>query len=106
MTFLPGKRYPGRNREHWRTLDVDVAVLRDVHKVDTFVLLVQDDELDAARVPTIDKVMARAGINLVRFPIRDGGVPSNTVAFHKVLVDLITRIRDDQRVVVGMPWAG
>ena len=55
MTFLPGKQRDGWSGLHWRDLDADARVLRDEHGVDTLLLLVEDHELEAARVPTSPK---------------------------------------------------
>lgn len=71
MTFLPGKQGEGFAGRHWRDLRADAARLRGAHGVDTLVLLVEDHELAATRVPHIAEALTDAGIDLVRFPIVD-----------------------------------
>ena len=101
MTLLPGKRYPGQAGEHWRHLATDAATLRDVHGADTLLVLVEDHELQAARVPDMAQAMENAGIELLRFPIVDGGVPADTQAFHALTHGLLQQIYQGRTVVVA-----
>ena len=101
MTFLPGKQRDGWSGTHWRDLPADVARLRDEHRVDTFLLLVEDHELRDARVSGIADVMADAGIALVRFPIRDMDVTRDRDGLRDVLDDVLARLVDGQSVVVA-----
>jgi ADP-ribosyl-[dinitrogen reductase] hydrolase len=101
MTFLPGKRDHGISGHHWRDLDVDVQRLRDVHRADAFVLLVEDHELRATSTTAITATMERAGIRLIRFRIIDGGVPLDAVVFRLQLDDVSARLRAGERVVVA-----
>ena len=101
MTFLPGKRHPGRAGDHWRELDADATALRDVHDVDTLLLLVEDRELEAARVRLLGHAMSQAGIKLLRHPIVDFGVPADEQAFRAVLHEVIERVRSGQHVAVA-----
>jgi hypothetical protein len=101
MTFLPGKQRDGWSGPHWRDLEVDVARLRDVHGVDAFLLLVEDHELEGARVPEIASVMADAGIEFLRFPIRDMEVTEDRGGLRAALDDVLTRLRAGQRVAVA-----
>ena len=101
MTFLPGKKGPGMHADYWRDLDTDAAQLRQVHGVDTLLLLVEDFELADARVATIGEVMERAGIELVRHPIRDVSVPADADAFREMLDGMQRRILDGGRVAIA-----
>src|SRR5664279_5626182 len=76
MTFLPGKR----DHVHHRDLVPDVHVLRERCGVDSFLLLVEDHELDLLHVPNIAQVMAAHSIELLRHPIVDVDVPSDSAA--------------------------
>ena len=87
MTVAPGRR--------------DVAVLRGVERVDTFVLLIEDHELEILGDPGIAATMAEAGIELLRFAIVDGSVPVPQGAFRDFLDDLLERLARGQRVVVA-----
>jgi hypothetical protein len=101
MTFLPGKQRDGWTGPHWRDLRADVARLRGVLGVDALLLLVEDHELEAARVPDIAAVMAEGGIELLRFPIRDMDVTSDREGLRLTLDDVLGRIADGQSVVVA-----
>lgn len=101
MTFVSGKRYTGRAGKHWRDVLTDAAVLRDVHGVDTLLLLVEDHELDKARVRGIDEAMSGVGIELIRHPIEDGCVPADREAFRAVVDGLTERIQAGRNVVVA-----
>jgi len=101
MTFLPGKRSPGYFAEHWRELEADAARLAEEHGIDTFLLLVEDHELDRARVRDIAATLPRYGIELLRHPIVDGGTPADEVAFTDVLKDVERRLAAGKNVAVA-----
>jgi ADP-ribosyl-[dinitrogen reductase] hydrolase len=101
MTFLPGKQRDGWTGLHWRNLRVDVATLRAEHRVDSFLLLVEDQELEAARVPAIAAVMTGEGIDVLHHPIRDMHVTEDREALRLTLDDVLGRLRAGQRVVVA-----
>ena len=99
MTFLPGKRYYGLSGRHWRDLAADAARLRDEYQVDDLLLLVEDHELETVHVPDIVEVMAANGITVIRFPIVDVDVPTNSV--RETLADVEARLADGRRVAVA-----
>ncbi|MDP8904031.1 MAG: ADP-ribosylglycohydrolase family protein [Chloroflexota bacterium] len=101
MTFLPGKRSPGIAGPHWRALEADVMWLREQHAVDTFLLLVEDHELERARVRDIAGAMAGYGIDLLRHPITDGGVPIDAHRFRQTLTDVERRLEAGKSVAVA-----
>jgi protein-tyrosine phosphatase len=78
MTFLPGKRgpssrYPGN--VYRRDAADDLATMREMGVV-RLILLVEDGELERWSDPRIVEVGRKAGVEVVRFPIRDGTAPS------------------------------
>ncbi len=101
MTFLPGKQRDGWTGLHWRDADADAARLRGEYAVDAFLLLVEDHELEAARVPGIAEAFANADIELVRFPIVDLDVTTDPDGQRRLLDDLRRRLDDGQCVVVA-----
>ena len=100
MTFLPGKHEYGQAGHHWRDLDADVQRLATEHGVQTFVLLVEDHELDRTGTTRIADVMAADGIELLRYPIVDIDVPADPAAFAVFLAQVEDRLRAGRRVVV------
>lgn len=96
MTFTPGKHdAQGRSAAHKRNLQDDVRWFRNAYAMDTFVLLIDDDEFALLKVESLPDVVAEAGIELIRFPVVDTKVPTDRQA----LGELLTGIRD--RLLAG-----
>ncbi len=101
MTFLPGKRDIGMAGDHWRVLDNDASLLRAAHGVDRLVLLVADDELAVTRVRDFAAAMERHGVDLVRYPIEDGSVPTDPESFTALLGQIRQSVEEGQSVAVA-----
>ena len=99
MGFAPGKVDP--YWKHDRDLAADLDALRAVHHVDTLVLLIEDGELRDLGITALPEAAATAGLDLLRYPIEDFGVPADAVAFERLVDDLLARIRAGHRVVVA-----
>jgi protein-tyrosine phosphatase len=100
ITFLPGKKREGHTGRRWRDLDLDVARLRALG-VDILFLLVEDEELAWCRVPELPAVIPAAGIELIRFPIRDPRVPTDNAAFRAAVEDLVARLGAARSVAIA-----
>jgi hypothetical protein len=101
ITFLPGRRYVGYHTgAHWRDLETDAARLRALG-IGVLFLLVEDRELSRCRVTRIGEALAAAGVDLVRFPIRDPLLPRDGVAFRRVVASLLARVRDGGSVAIA-----
>lgn len=102
ITFLPGKKRSGWTGPWWRDLDLDLAALRAAN-VDTLFLLVEDDELDDCLVEDIEEVMADAGPELIRFPVRDPRtpLPHQEGPYRAAVRDLVDRVRRGQFVAIA-----
>ncbi len=101
MTFLPGKKDQGSQRRHWRDLETDVERLAGHWKVDTFVLLVEDDELAMTKTTGIAESMKKHGIELIRYPIRDVDLPKDRDTFARLLAKVEQRLQAGETVVVA-----
>lgn len=101
MTLLPGKQRDGWSGLHWRDLETDTKRLSREHRADTFLLLVEDHELDGARISNFAEVMAAHGVELVRFPIRDVDVTDDVAGLRTVLQEMRMRVEAGKRVVVA-----
>jgi protein tyrosine/serine phosphatase len=101
MTLLPGRQGSGWSGDHRRDLDEDAGTLRDVHQANVLLLLVEDHELEQQKVTNIVAVMGQHGIEVIRHPIKDLGVPADPAAYRAVLDDLRARVADGDNVVVA-----
>ena len=99
MGFAPGKY--DTYWKHDRDLGTDLDALRAVHLVDTLVLLIEDGELRDLRITALPEAAAAAGLDLLRYPIADFGVPTDKAAFVLLIDDLLARIRAGERVVIA-----
>jgi protein-tyrosine phosphatase len=90
LTILPGKhgastRYPGR--VYRRDLGRDLADL-STQGVGRMVLLVEDVELERWGDPRIVDRAAERGIEILRHPMPDGGVPASVAEMDTILAEL------------------
>ena len=88
---------PGKHDAYWRhDRDVDAGCrrLRDVHRVDDLLLLIEDHELDDLRVPTCRARWPKPASSCIRYPIPDFGVPDDVDAYRVVADDILDRVRE------------
>ena len=98
ITFLPGKRgasmrYPGRFYD--RELASDLDDLRDAG-ITRLILLIEDEELERWGSLEIVETAREFGVEVIRRPIRDGGVPKSRAG-----MDEIVRLVNDARASGG-----
>lgn len=102
MTFLPGKQLPDAwGGPTWRDLATDARALKERHRVDCLLLLVEDHELESFRAARIEAALGQAGVELLRHPIRDTGVPGDAATFGELLAAVAHRLRTGQSVAVA-----
>jgi hypothetical protein len=101
MTFLPGKQRDGGPGMHWRDLGADAARLRGELGVDDLLVLVEDHELETLGVSGIADAVGERGIELLRFPIPDMGVPSDRGSLRLTLDDVLRRLHGGRSVAVA-----
>ena len=101
MTLLPGKKRLGFSGPHWRDPVADARRLREVHRCDTFLLLVEDVDLAMSRAWATVPALEAAGIRVVRHPVPDMDVPRDPAAYRVTLDDVTARIRRGERIVVA-----
>jgi ADP-ribosylglycohydrolase/protein-tyrosine phosphatase len=102
ITFLPGKKRDGYTGPHWRDVELDADTLCG-RGVRVLFLLVEDIELDWCMVPELVDVLTAAGIELVRFPIRDPRIPTRgqEAGFRLAVADLVARLCDGQSIAIA-----
>ncbi|HEU0236868.1 MAG TPA: DUF6508 domain-containing protein [Candidatus Limnocylindrales bacterium] len=109
MTSLPGTRAadwaasprhePAGSPAHELAADLDI--LRDVHRCDVLLVLVEDRELEHLGVDGLADAAAARAIELLRHPIRDGAVPADPAALRGTLDAVEARLRVGASVVVA-----
>lgn len=100
MTLAPGKKAPGASGRWDRSLEADLDRIRNVFRAGVLVSLVEDHELDALGIGALPAACARHGLDLVRFPIADGGVPASSAAFDALVADIVARATDGWNIVI------
>jgi hypothetical protein len=111
-TFLPGKNHRGESGlEHARSAQRDCQRLREVHGVDTLVLLNEDYEIalyvDDVAPPAgpqdLRAALRESDIELLRFPIPDGGTPhpEHDAELRALLGEVADRLRAGRTVAVA-----
>lgn len=108
LTVLPGKhgasvRYPGRI--YRGVLADDLATLRRAN-VRRLILLVEDAELERWGDPQIVSRGSEAGIEIMRHPMPDGGVPSSVEVMDEILGQLRPAHRHENVAVACMGGVG
>jgi hypothetical protein len=99
LTIAPGKRYPGMEGMWERDLGADLARLREVYGASMLVPLCEVDELARIGIGDLYSRAEEAGLEVVAFPIVDGGVPASAEAVLP-LVQTLARAAEDGRTVV------
>jgi protein-tyrosine phosphatase len=103
LTLCPGKWGASLFGRPWaRDLELDLACLRQEHRTDLLVSLMEDHEYADLRVPDLVPRARAHGLDVVRFPITDVNVPPPER--HRDFDTLVDRLRAEldrgRRVVV------
>jgi protein-tyrosine phosphatase len=76
ITLAPGKRAPGWDGHVWaRDLDADLARIRQRYGIRRLISLLEPREQHRLGIRDYRRSAERQGLDLVKFPIPDGGVP-------------------------------
>lgn len=100
MTFAPGKKSPGRDGPWDRELGIDLYRLRNEYGTGVLVSLIEDHELDSLGIQSLPSAAEEFGIELERFAIPDGGVPTDAVQFAQLARRTVSRLLAGRRVVI------
>ncbi len=108
LTILPGKhgasvRYPGR--VYRRSLDDDLAAL-SAADIGRLILLVEDAELERWGDPRIAERASAAGVEVLRHPMPDGGVPSTFDEMDGIVAEVDMGAGDQHVAVACMGGVG
>jgi ADP-ribosyl-[dinitrogen reductase] hydrolase len=100
MTFAPGKKARGIDGRWDRDLTVDLLRLRNEYGTVVLVSLVEEWELAQLGIAALATEASKAGIELDRLEIRDGGVPADPELFVALVKRTLARVRAGKTVVI------
>lgn len=102
MTFAPGM-WAGSVGGRWeRDLAADIRALEEEYDTDVLVSLMEDQEYRGYRIPELLERDSIGGIEILRFAIKDMGVPreAESKGFEAFVRDVVRRTEQGQNVVV------
>jgi rhodanese-related sulfurtransferase len=102
MTFAPGM-WAGSMQGRWeRDLAADMQALEEKHETDVLVSLMEEHEYHGYRISQLLERDKLGGIEILRFAIKDMGVPreAESEKFDAFVQDLVQRLEQGQNVVV------
>jgi len=101
IAMAPGRHDSAAGSVWWRDLHADLRRLRHVHRAQTLVTLLTDDELRDLGIANLAEAVEVHGIERLRLPIRDGGVPTahQEDAALALVQAIVKRLRDGRTVV-------
>jgi len=99
LTIAPGKQGPGVFATWQRDLATDLARLVELGATVLVPLLV-DEEFERLRIHGYDATAAELGLQVLRFPFHDGGVPGGPVVLDQFLDVVVEQLTTGERVVV------
>ncbi len=101
LTFAPGKKQLDALTGVWdRDLEKDLGDLRNNFKADILVSLLEEHEFAQLQIPTLREEALRFGIEVLWFPICDGGVPESNEDFYKLVKKIATALREGKITVI------
>ncbi|MGI5863800.1 MAG: cyclin-dependent kinase inhibitor 3 family protein [Myxococcales bacterium] len=100
LTFAPGKKHKALTGEWYRDVDKDLERLCQAYGTRVLVSLIEDPELDLLGIPELFDRCAFHGIQVIRFPIPDGGVPRELGEFSQLVERILADARAGKTVVI------
>ena len=102
MTFAPGMRTTDMRGQWERDLAADLQVLEERYETNVLVSLMENHEYHGYRIPELLERDTYGGIEILRFAIKDMGVPreAESERFEAFVQDVVERLKQGQNVVV------
>ena len=102
MTFAPGMRTTGMRGQWERDLAADLQELEERYETNVLVSLMENHEYHGYRIPELLERDTYGGIEILRFAIKDMGVPreAESERFEAFVQDVVERLKQGQNVVV------
>jgi protein-tyrosine phosphatase len=104
MTFAPGMK-AGTTHGGWRwerDLGADMRELKEEYETDVLVSVMEEHEYHSYEIPNLYEKDEIEGIEILRFAIRDMGIPeeSESERYRAFVKDVVDRLRHEKNVVV------
>lgn len=101
MTFAPGKREP-MAPGYARDLETDLGWLQTEYGAEVLVSLMEDFEYEELEISDLFERAEGIGLEVVRFPVVDGGVPpqDELEEYAAMIQNLVTRLKNGSTIVV------
>jgi len=101
LTLAPGRHGWSTMGFRWeRDLGADLDRLAEVHGASLLVCLLEDHELERMNLRDYVPEAVKRGLEVMRYPIPDGGVPASAGAVAGLVEGIAARVRAGGRVVV------
>jgi ADP-ribosyl-[dinitrogen reductase] hydrolase len=95
MTFAPGKHQDnpslGFHMIWRRDLEMDMATLKTRWKCDVLVSLMEEHEYKELGIMNLQDSAMRVGIELIKYPIPDGGVPASLSSCNALVDQIVSQ---------------
>ena len=104
LTLAPGKEADGADGRWDRDLDADLGRLVDEYGAEVLVSLLEKSEYGELGIPDLEGRAREKGVEVLRFPIPDGGVPREEEAgahdYAAFVQKVVERLEGGRTVVV------
>jgi hypothetical protein len=100
MTFAPGKKAPGIAGQWERDLDADLERLVREYDARVLVSLLAPYEYEAYGILDLPSATDKHQLELLRFPIPDGGIPPSIERVGDLVPEILAHLRSGATVVV------
>lgn len=101
MTFAPGKKQRDAMTGRWdRSLDADLARLRDEYRTDLLVSLMEEHEYEELGIAGLREKAADYGIEVLWLPVSDAMCPEPEDQFDEAVARIVGMLRDGKTVVI------
>jgi protein-tyrosine phosphatase len=100
MTFAPGKKDHGMYALWDRDLGADLGHLVDEYRAAVLVSLIEDSELELLAIRDLAAKAESVGLELLRFPFRDAGIPASVDAGDAIVGAVLDAAFSGRNVVI------
>lgn len=99
MTLCPGRKDTGRTANYDRDLFEDMKRIKEHHKVDLIIPLIEPFEFRTLKIPRYFSTANHFDLETIHYPIRDGHVSKSVRQVRSLVGEIVTRLRYGQNVL-------